>query len=294
MDAKNLIIPAGLMYYSYSSNAALEKMLKQQQQAVSAISSSLTELKGTVKEHGKTLYELTGGDDKGGDVKGSPIVNSGMIQVYLTLKTANFSTAKYYDAALCMTIINNYSADDGINFHLFGFSMCEPGITITTETGGDITFPMLFARDSSLKTNEKDTVYCGLNSVLYCGNRKINLSPVTCRKDFLHVPDNSYRDTLRKFVVDLYNQEHGTKKKYYSSISDCTVKKLNAGKCNINLKLQKQDVPGSLGWFTFRNVPVHFEHYGDISSYSNIGGYIGGDNPQGFMYNTIIAPKAEE
>lgn len=290
MDAKNLIIPAGLMYYSYSSNAALEKMLKQQQQAISVISSSLTELKGTVKEQGNTLNNLTnkGG---GGDVKGSSIINSGMIQVFLTLRTANFSTAEYYDAALCMTIKNTYTAEDGINFHLLGFSMCEPGITITTETGGDITFPMLFARDSSLKTNEKDTVYCGLNSILYCGDRKINLSPVTCRKDFLHVPDDSYRDTLRKFVVDLYNQEHGKKKKYYSSISDCTVKKLNAGKCNINLKLQKQDVPSSLDWFTFRDVPVHFEHYGDISSYSNIGGYIGGDNPQNFKFNTIIQPK---
>lgn len=293
MDAKNLIIPAGLMYYSYSSNAALEKMLQQQKQAISSISSSLTELQGTVKEQGNTLNEIMNGGG-GGDLKGSPIVNSGMIQVYLTLKTANFSTANYYDAALCMTIINNYSADDGINFHLLGFSMCEPGITITTETGGDITFPMLFARDSTLKTNEKDTVYCGLNSILYCGGRKINLSPITCRKNFLHVPDNSYRDTLRKFVVDLYNQEHGTKKKYYSSISDCTVKKLNAGKCNINLKLQKQDVPKSLDWFTFRDVPVHFEHYGDISSYSNIGGYIGGDNPQNFKFNTIIQPKEKK
>lgn len=291
MDAKNLIIPAGLMYYSYSSNAALEKMLKQQQQAISSISSSLTELKGTVKEHGKTLHELTGSDDKGGDVKGSPFVNSGMIQVYLTLNTANLSTAEYYDAALCMTIINKYSADDGINFNLFGFSMCEPGITITTETGGDITFPMLFARDSTLKTNKNDTVYCGLNSVLYCGSRKINLSPITCRKNFLHVPEKSYRDKLRKFVVDLYNKEHGKNKKYYSSILDCTVRKLNAGKCNINLKLQKQDVPNSLDWFTFRNVPVHFVHYGDISSYSNIGGYIGGDNPQNFKHNTIIQPK---
>ena len=288
MDAKNLIIPAGLMYYSYSSDAALEKMLKQQQQAISAISSSLTELKETVKAQGDTLRELTSGDDKGGDVKWSAVVNTGKIQVYLTLITANFLTAEYYDAALCMTIINNYSADDGINFHLLGFSMCEPGITITTETGGDITFPMLFARDSTLKTNVKDTVYCGLNSVLYCGSRKINLSPITCRKDFLHVPEESYRDKLRKFVVDLYNKEHGKKKKYYSSIPNCTVRKLNAGKCNINLKLQKQDVSNSLGWFTFRDVPVHFTHYGDISSYSSIGGYIGGDNPQNFKYNTII------
>lgn len=294
MDVKNIIIPAGLMYYSYSSNAALEKMLQQQQQTISAISSTLGELDETVKAQGETIKQLTGGNDKGGDVKGSPIINSGKIQVYLTLKTANFSTADYYDAALCMTIINTYSAEDGINFHLLGFSMCEPGITITTETGGDITFPMLFARDSSLKTNEKDIVYCGLNSVLYCGERKINLSPITCRKNFLHVPEKSYRDKLRKFVVDLYNNEHNTKKKYYSSISDFTVKKLNAGKCNINLKLQKQDVPSSMDWFTFRDVPVHFEHYGDISSYSNIGGYIGGDNPQNFGYNTIIDPNDEK
>lgn len=273
MDVKNILLPAGLLYYSYSSNEELEAIIKQQQATIqqqSTINNELWKEIDTIQDELEQIRK----DLLGGDKPGSPYINTDSITVYPILQVADLY-GKKCDCNL--NLIVYYSPKEITAetpaLRILGMVVCDPGFVLETDAG-NATLEFCGLRDYAYpSTRNKDSVINGLNFTIYPGKKGF-FENVLCEKDYQFWSSSNESEKLRNQLLKIHNEirvsEGKIKLKYYSSLGS-TVEFPKAGKVTIKLLCMKTGLPESLSWLTFKDLDFTLIRYNDIANKREIG-----------------------
>lgn len=268
MDVKNIIIPAGLLYYSYSSNEELKAIIEQQRATIQQQGAINNQLSNEIIAIQEELEKLRG-DLEGGDSPGSPYINTNSITVYPILQVADLY-GKKCDCNLNLIV---YYRPKEITeatpaLRILGMVVCDPGFVLKTDAG-NTTLEFCGLRDYGYpSTRHADSVINGLNFTIW-PDEKGFLENVLCEKDYQFWSSSNESEKLRKQLLKIHNEirvsEGKSELNYYSSIGS-TVEFPKAGKVTIKLLCMKANLPESLSWLTFKDLDFTLIRYNDIAN----------------------------
>ena len=291
MDAKNILIPAGLLYYSYSSNEELKAIIEQQRAIIQQQTTINKEINSEIKTLRDEIEDLRK-DLEGGDKPGSPYINTNSITVYPILQVADLYGQKCdCNLNLIVYYLPKEITDATPALRILGMVVCDPGFVIETDAG-NTTLEFCGLRDYSYpSTRNKDSVINGLNFTIY-PDKKGFFENVLCEKDYKFWSSSNESEKLRKQLLKIHNEirvsEGKRELKYYSSLGS-TVEFPKAGKVTIKLLCMKAGLPESLSWLTFKDLDFTLIRYNDIANKREIGTIIP-MKPDDPFFNTISEP----
>ena len=283
MDVKNILIPAGLLYYSYSSNEELKAIIEQQKAAIQQQITIINGIKGEIKTIQEELQKQ-GNQLNSGNAPGSPNIAKSAIRIVPTLKVADLYGTKC-DCSLSITVY--YSPSEVTEatpaLRILGMAVCTPGFILETEKGS-VTLGFVGIRDYGLEsTRNPDSTVNGLNVKIYPKKYAV-LEDVLCEKDYSFFSDKTDSKKLRDQLLAIHNEirvsEGKSELKYYSSLGS-TVVFPNAGKVTVKLLCMKAGLPASLQWLTFHDLPFRLIRYNDLASKKEKGTIIPVDDTEG-------------
>ncbi len=282
MDAKNIIIPAGLLYYSYRSNEELKAILKKHQAAIqqqTIINNEIRSEINEIKDDLKTIHNQL----NSGNAPGSPNIAKDAIRIFPILKVADLYGTKC-DCSLDLTVF--YSPSEVTEatpaLRILGMAVCTPGFILETEKGS-VTLEFVGIRDYGMIPTRDLGQVNGLNVKIY-PNKHAVLDDVLCEKDYKFFSNKNDSEKLRDQLLAIHNEirvSEGKKAlKYYSSLGS-TVRFANAGKVTVKLLCMKVGLPESLQWLAFHDLPFTLIRYNDLASKREKGTIIPVDDTEG-------------
>ncbi|MBQ7387874.1 MAG: hypothetical protein IJW01_00615 [Paludibacteraceae bacterium] len=208
MDSKNIIIPAGLLYYSYSSNEELKAIIKQQQEIITAQGAILNQFKSYFEDLKDTVEEQ--GDDIN-NIKDKLTPDREAIREYIKCSRFVFNVSGFadsswqyaIDASFYNSMKTNSEEAKYANYVIKAFTLVD-GLTVTIPGGTSYTFDV---QGSRLASNGD-----GLNEFLY-PETKIRINPLVSNKSVLMLNDRGKRNQFKKELINYWNNKKGYKTK---------------------------------------------------------------------------------
>lgn len=213
MDVKNLLIPAGLLYYSYSSNKELKDLIKEQQNTIMSNAAIIREL-------GKTVDDLTKDNE---DLKGKLTPDEEKIKEHIkctrfVLNLSGFGANSKWEYAIDAKFYNSFPAEDKDslyhNYVIKSFVIVDSAV-VTIPGGSSYT---LNIQGSRLEDNGN-----GLNEYIYPEN-SVRINPLVSNKAVLMIDD---KDRRKQFIKDLINYCNN-KNSYKTKIATYADSRFNA------------------------------------------------------------------